>query len=567
MRKHESGPIDVCIAGGGLAGLSLAIQLRQGDPDLGVVVVDKRSLPISHADHKIGESCIEIAGRYFRDTLGLGDALRSDHIVKRGFRVYTTAGENDDIAARYEIGTNIALPMETYSIDRSQFEDTLCRRARALGVQIRSGSTVSSIDLDPELHRVHIRSEDGEEIIRARWVVDSSGRSGLLRRKLALTEVTDHPIVSSWFRLDDCIDVQDWSDDPEWAGRVAKGFRREAVNHLFGTGYWIWIIPLRSGATSIGIVANEEILPFTSFNRLDRLLDWLDDHEPKLAEEVRKRAHAIRAFGAMRNVSYRARQFFAPERWALTGEAAAFNDPLYSTGSDLISTANTMITRLVTLDRAGQPIADACGFMNAVFAQVFEVLIGLFRGQYELFGNGRVYTAKAGWDFTVYMCIPVSLSCCFGNRLYDPSFMQGFGPHLARGAALAQRMQDFFRAWDLRDRSPIAPGNSDFSSLETVMRLQHSHEKELDAEAFRALMLDNLAILEETALEIFDRVVKRLGIAPERAATNPYAISLEPEHWEKDGLFAGPPASAPRPCVRRDVDRFWSAESPVRRRA
>jgi len=551
---------DVCIVGGGLAGLSLAVQLRQMDPTLEVALIEKRGLPFSPLDHKLGESCIEIAGRYFRDVLGFGEDLARDHILKRGFRVYAPAGDNADIAARYEIGTNLRLPMETYSIDRSQFEATIAERAVQVGVELLADSAVVNVELGKQHSRIALRSKGQTRTIEARWLVDASGRSALLRKRFGITQSTSHPIVSSWFRLDAYIDVQDWSSDREWCSRVPPGFRREAVNHLFGYGYWIWIIPLKCGATSIGVVANEEIQPFGELNRQDRLLEWLRRNEPKLAQEVAKHADRIRAFGAMRNVSYRASEFFSPERWALTGEAAAFNDPLYSTGSDLICTSNTMIAQLIALDRDDKPLEEMCAFMNAVFGQVFEVLIGLFRGQYELLGNPRVYAAKAGWDFTVYMCIPVSLTACFGNRLYDPGFMLPFAPSLERAARLAQRMQDFLREWDRLDRGPVPAGNSDFSSLETAMRLQHDHLHQLDEPAFLALMHDNIAILEETALEVFQRVTRRLGIEPSREPRNPYAIGLDPSRWESEGLFEGDEPRPPRACVTRDVDRFWIEE-------
>ena len=53
---------DVAIVGGGLAGLSLAIQLRQRDPDIAVTVLERNTHPVREAAFKVGESTVEIGG-------------------------------------------------------------------------------------------------------------------------------------------------------------------------------------------------------------------------------------------------------------------------------------------------------------------------------------------------------------------------------------------------------------------------------------------------------------------------------------------------------------------------
>src|SRR3546814_16874169 len=51
---------DVTILGGGLAGLTLAIQLRRQDPALRVTVVERNAHPVREAAFKVGESTVEI---------------------------------------------------------------------------------------------------------------------------------------------------------------------------------------------------------------------------------------------------------------------------------------------------------------------------------------------------------------------------------------------------------------------------------------------------------------------------------------------------------------------------
>ena len=49
---------DVVILGGGLAGLTLAIQLRQQFAAMQILVIERRAHPVPPAAHKVGESSV-----------------------------------------------------------------------------------------------------------------------------------------------------------------------------------------------------------------------------------------------------------------------------------------------------------------------------------------------------------------------------------------------------------------------------------------------------------------------------------------------------------------------------
>ena len=82
--------VDVLILGGGLAGLTLALQLRRQQPSLSVTVVERRSHPVREAAHKVGESTVEIGAHYFAEVLGLREHLESAQIRKYGLRYFFT---------------------------------------------------------------------------------------------------------------------------------------------------------------------------------------------------------------------------------------------------------------------------------------------------------------------------------------------------------------------------------------------------------------------------------------------------------------------------------------------
>ena len=265
----QAGVHDVAILGGGLAGLTLALQLRQRFPDLGIVVLERRAHPVPAAAHKVGESTVEIGAHYFAETLGLRAHLDADQIRKFGFRFFFSEGRSD-LENVTELGVRRVMPTPTWQIDRGVFENFLGEEARRRGIDFRDGAVVRGFDLgsDGALHAV--RTERGGEAgtLHARWLVDASGRAGLVKRKRGLAEANGHDANAVWFRLDERLDLDAWCDDGEWQGRCTPRERWRSTNHFCGPGYWAWLIPLSSGSHSVGIVADGKMHPLESINSI-----------------------------------------------------------------------------------------------------------------------------------------------------------------------------------------------------------------------------------------------------------------------------------------------------------
>ncbi|HEY3635497.1 MAG TPA: FAD-dependent oxidoreductase, partial [Caldimonas sp.] len=75
MSTQAAARHDVVVIGGGLAGLTLALQLKQSFPDLDVLVLERRIHPVPVAAHKVGESTVEIGANYLSAVLGLKEHL------------------------------------------------------------------------------------------------------------------------------------------------------------------------------------------------------------------------------------------------------------------------------------------------------------------------------------------------------------------------------------------------------------------------------------------------------------------------------------------------------------
>src|SRR3990167_69053 len=119
---------DVLILGGGLSGLTLAMQLKQTMPELDIKVLERRSGPAPEAAHKVGESSVEIGAHYFSETLGLKDHLDSAHLRKFGFRFFFSEGERD-LSSVTELGASRYLATPSWQIDRGIFENYLDRKS------------------------------------------------------------------------------------------------------------------------------------------------------------------------------------------------------------------------------------------------------------------------------------------------------------------------------------------------------------------------------------------------------------------------------------------------------
>jgi flavin-dependent dehydrogenase len=385
---------DVAIIGGGLAGGSLARQLSLEASSLRVLVVEKRKHPVREAAFKVGESSVEIGAHYFQIRLGLEPHLRTEQIEKLGLRYFFPQGDNRDITRRVELGPARFPPVPSFQLDRGRLENFLLRTVAASGITVLDGCRVLTIALDEAGHRISLTTPDGPREVTARWLVDASGRAGLLKRQLGLARPSTHAANACWFRVRSRVKVDDWSDDPAWRSRVPSGLRWQSTNHLMGAGYWVWLIPLGSGSTSLGIVADGTMHPFNRLNRFERAMEWLREFEPQFADMMDAHVSELEDFLALQHYAHGCAQVFSSDRWALVGEAGVFTDPFYSPGSDFIAMGNDYVTDLILRDVGGESIVERAEAFNATYLRLFDAFIRLYDGQYRIMGNAQVMTAK-----------------------------------------------------------------------------------------------------------------------------------------------------------------------------
>jgi len=496
---------DVAVLGGGLAGLTLALQLKREFPALAILVIERHRHPLKAAAHKVGESTVEIGADYFDNTLGLREHLDDAHIRKFGLRYFFSDGR-DDIENVTELGVRNFLPVPSYQLDRGIFETFLGEEARRRGIDFRDGATVKGFDVGENgaVHTVRFRDDDADHTVSARWLLDASGRAALLRRRFDLTVDNGHHANAVWFRLGARIDMDSWSDDAEWRGRCATE-RWRSTNHFMGPGYWAWLIPLGSGAHSVGIVVDAAMHPLEGMRDFERSLGWLSTHQPAVARAVAAERDTLLDFAFLRHYSHGCQRVFSADRWALTGEAGLFLDPFYSPGSDFIAISNTYIVALVGHDLAGTNIAPYAHFYQQLYLSFYASTLSLFRGQYPMFGNASVLPAKVIWDYAYYWGVLCQL--VFQQRLTDLALLGEMRPQLERTQQLNERIQQLFRAWHA-----CYPGRNervmlDQCTLPWFAELNRGLHDTLDDTQLRSRLRENVTLLEALAATIVERAV------------------------------------------------------------
>lgn len=499
MDEHDMS--DVIIMGGGLAGLCLALQLHARDAGLRITVIERNQHPLPHAAHKVGESTVEIGAHYFADVLGLRDHLESCHIRKFGFRFFFSEGR-ERIDQSTETGLRERLPTVSWQIDRGIFENHLGELVRQRGIDLRTGASIRSLTLGAaqEPHSISVEQDGNTQHLQARWLIDASGRSALLKRKLGLERGNDHAVNAAWFRINDRLAIDDWDDNADWRAQVSPPERWRSTNHLCGAGYWVWLIPLSSGAHSVGIVADPALHPLEQFNTFERALDWLQRFQPALARQVAQRRDKLMDFRFLRRFSHRCKQVFSADRWAITGDAGVFLDPFYSPGSDYIGIGNGYITELILRDRAGTPFASHAALYQQLFFSFYESTLALYQDQYPLFGDARIMSLKVTWDYTFYWGVLCQL--VFQGHLNDVAFLGALRPELDRANALNRRMQEFFRTWLAAGEHASPAQMLDQGSLNWFYSLNGRLHVPLDRQQSDAQIRANIALMHGLAAAI-----------------------------------------------------------------
>ncbi len=366
-----SGAFDVAVVGSGFAGSLAALLARRAGRS--VVLLERGT----HPRFAIGESSSPLANLLLEELADRYDLPRIKPLaawgtwqraypeigcgLKRGFTFYGHAPgkpfaadplRRDQLLVAASPNDEVA---DTHWY-RPDFDRFLAAEAAREGAEYLDRTRLDRVAPAPDGFALEGARGDRPVSLRARFVVDASGPGGFLHRALGLesTAFPDLPATESLFshfegvRRLDAMGVVLPDERPPYPVDDA------AVHHVFPGG-WIWVLRFGNGITSAGVAATPELARrlrlaegAPAWKRLLALLptvrDQFADARPTIPFHYRER------------LPFRSSAAAGPG-WALVPSAAAFVDPLLSTGFPLALLGLERLARALHADW-GKPSFD-----------------------------------------------------------------------------------------------------------------------------------------------------------------------------------------------------------------
>ncbi len=298
---------DVVVVGGGPGGSTTGAFLARAGRR--VLLFEREPFPRFH----VGESLLP-ATLPILDRLGVHGT-----IAERGFQKKIGATFHDQetgLEHTFYFLRDKPWPSYSYQVPRADFDALLLDHARKLGVDVRQPATVESVAFDADGVTVGAVSHGQRTETRARFLVDASGRAGLLAQKVGRRERVPNLGKVALFA--------------HWRGawRAPAPDEGNIRIYVFENG-WFWWIPLHEDRTSVGCVMHAKTVR-----------EWAGPRDALYLEMIRRcRKVAEHLDGAERvtdihreaNFSYR-NEPVVGDRFLAVGDAIAFVDPIFSGG-------------------------------------------------------------------------------------------------------------------------------------------------------------------------------------------------------------------------------------------
>jgi flavin-dependent dehydrogenase len=396
---------DVVILGGAFSGASAAILLRRERPELRVLIVEKAE----QFDAKVGEATTEMSAMFLTRRLRMWHHLEAEHLPKEGLRYWFSNDKVTGHANATETGGFIRSTVPAFQLRRDALDEHLLATAVREGAELLRPAKVRDAVIGEFDHRVTVEIGDEVRELSCRWLLDATGKVNFLGRRLNLIERNDeHPTAAIWCRWRNVRHIDDLASQLGIAGGNV-GSRRLGTNHYTGYGYWIWVIPLGNGETSIGVVFDKRLVDlhhsknrgedFVAFLKaIPALAELLDGAEPRFED--------LRFYSTL---AYATKQYMG-RGWALLGDAAAFLDPYYSPGLDHAAFSVEATAEIIAEDAMGKDVSMRIAEHNETFVRSYwRFFRAVYKDKYFYMGESDLLSAAMLIDtaqYYIFVVIP-----------------------------------------------------------------------------------------------------------------------------------------------------------------
>lgn len=313
---------DVVVLGGGPSGSSAAGFLSQNGYE--VVLLEK----LKHPRDLVGESLIPHFWKY-ADRLGVSDAIDEANFVAKSGAVHTWNGVSRKMNFKPFGYTKPPLHVE-----RAEFDHILIKNCARLGAMVSEQTQVKKVKLGDDSSEVFYVRNGEEGSIKARFVVDSTGQAAFVSKQEGTREFDDdfrYTAMWAYFKGGH-FTTYDGERYPasQWQEHPPVTY----VSAIGDAGYsWLWHIVLKE-KTSVGLILSRDYVEQLKKEKKSVKEEFFRlIHSTPIFNELMEDSEYIEdSFSAIRDYAYAAKDFVIGDRCYVTGDGAAFVDPINSVG-------------------------------------------------------------------------------------------------------------------------------------------------------------------------------------------------------------------------------------------
>ncbi|KVT87420.1 hypothetical protein WK59_09000 [Burkholderia ubonensis] len=320
------------------------------------------------------------------EDFGLIDACRKAGFVEKTGATFIWGKTREPWDIRF--GDTPFLPSGfAFHVDRAAFDKILLDNARACGTEVLRARVSGPLIENGRVVGVTYEDAGGKpDTVRASYVVDASGAASIIGRNVTERRYDDkmrQVALYSYYRNI----------------RGAEGFRQGHITVESSPKGWFWFIPMDSeelGEVSLGLVTGQEFTDEIRTKGAEAFYEEALSLAPNVREMIGPEAQRVKPINIVRDWAYTCDKAAGPGYY-LAGDAAAFLDPLLSTGVSLAMLAGYSASVCIhtTLSEPSME-QEATEFYANNYRQMYEVTRDFLHYFYA--GNASAHPNEIFWN-------------------------------------------------------------------------------------------------------------------------------------------------------------------------